>query len=322
MDAPACAIRRAVLVALATARCQQVWAADPLGRQGSWRSSHDASLRIVVAYPPGGVSDSIARVLAVRLTEQLGVDVRVENRPGGSGVVALEALARSPADGSTLCFVAATAVALITRSRSLPEGSWPVIPVAGVMRTPLLVVGTPALRAGTFAGMLELARREPDRVRWATTGEGTTGYAVLDRVRRASGAGIVHVPYKGGGQQLTDALGGHFEVLSTNVAAQQLDAVRRGRLAALAVGAPSRLPVLPDTPTLAELGYGDAKLDSLFGLFAPPGTDAAIVKRLHAEVSTALRHPGLRTQLLVTNNTPFEESAAEFASQVRHAADR
>lgn len=273
-------------------------------------------VRILLAYPPGGVSDGAARALAERLALQLGVPVVVENRPGASGSVAMDLLARSVPDGTTLGFAAITAL-------RLPRGAViPVLPVAGVMHTPSLVVGTPALQAGTLAGMLEEARLREGGIRWATTGEGTTGHLVLERVRQASGAAIVHVPYKGGGQQVNDALGGQFEVLSTNVAAPQLEAIRAGRLKPLAVGAPARLAMLPDVPTLAEAGFPQANLGSLFGLFAPPGTPAAVVARLNAEVNTALRHPALRGWLIAMNNVPAQGMAEDFAAEIERAARR
>jgi len=252
----------------------------------------------------------------------LSVPVFVENRPGASGTLAMDLVARSAADGYTLGFGAATAVALLASMGQRDGKTLPVTPVAGVMRTPVLVVGTSALQANTFTAMLAQARAESGGIRWATTGEGTTGHSVLERVRYASGAHIIHIPYKGGGQQLNDALGGHFEVLSTNVAPQQLEAIKSGRFTALAVGAPGRLPVLPDVPTLVELGFARANLDSLFGLFAPPGTPASIVARINAEVAVALRNPSLRTKLLAASNTPYTGSALEFAAQVRLEAER
>ena len=292
------------------------------GRSGAQPVWPRKPVRIIVAYPPGGVSDVVARELAELLAARLGVPVLVENRAGASGTLAMERVAVSPADGHVLGFAAATAVALMTASRRREPGLLPVTPVAGVMRTPVLVAGTPALRARTFAEMLSLARMRSGAIRWATTGVGTTGHNVLERVRRASGAHLVHIPYKGGGQQITDALGGHFEVLSTNVAPQQLEAIQRGRLTALAVGAPARLAVLPDVPTLAQLGFPDANLDSLFGLFAPPGTPADVVQHLNREVAAALRDPGLRGALLAANNTPFAGSAADFLRQVQREGER
>ena len=271
-------------------------------------------LRIVVAYPPGGVSDGVARALAERLARQMGVHVVVDHRAGAGGALALELLSRSAPDGHTLCFTAITALSIpVAGSSALSAG---IVPVAGVMRTPSLVVGTPALHARDFAGMLDAARARPGDVRWATTGEGTTGFRVLDRIRRESGLDIVHVPYKGGGQQLNDALAGHFEVLSTNVATQQLDAIRAGRFKPLAVGSPSRLPVLPQVPTLQELGHPRANLSSLFGLFAPEGTPVEVVARLNAEIDLALKEPGLRRRLVEMNNVPVHGSAEHFAAQI------
>lgn len=287
-----------------------------------------AALKMLVAYPPGGVSDLVARALAKEMADRLQVPVIVENRSGASGTLALELLQRSPPDGQTLVFTAAAAVGLVRHAAarrsptSAATAPLPVQPVAGVMRTPLLLVGTSALASSAFADMIEEARKHPGMLRWATTGEGTTGHTVLQRVSQRAGVRIAHVPYKGGGQQLTDALGGHFELLSTNVAPSQLSALRDGRFKALAVGAPRRLPVLPEVPTLAELGYPSANLDSLFGLFAPPGTPSQVVERLHTLIEQALRSPSIRQSLLDANNQPYEGSVQDFALQVQHETDR
>ncbi|WP_257625246.1 Bug family tripartite tricarboxylate transporter substrate binding protein [Variovorax boronicumulans] len=281
------------------------------------------AIHITVAYPPGGVSDQMARALAEVLAADLGVPVVIENKAGASGTLALELLVRRPADGYSLCFVAATAIALRAQAANHRGVALrAALPVAGVMRTPILVVGTRSLGVDGFARMVDRARQSPGSVRWATTGEGTTGYAVLDRVRRASRTEIVHIPYKGGGQQLLDALAGHFEVLSTNVASAQLEDIAAGRLVALAVGAPVRLRVLPDTPTLAELGYDDANLDSLFGLFAPPDLPEALADRLNRAVAAALETPALQSRLRSMSNLPFEGSADAFAQQIAREARR
>lgn len=281
------------------------------------------SIQITVAYPPGGVSDQIARSLADILARQLGVAVIVENKAGASGTLALDLLARREPDGHSLCFVAATAFALTARAAGR-RGVVPrlPVPVAGVMRTPMLIVGTRSLKVDAFAQMIDMARAQPGGIRWATTGEGTTGHSVLDRVRMASGAEIVHIPYKGGAQQLTDALAGHFEVLSTNVATAQLADIAAGRLVALAVGSPARLDVLPDVPTLSELGYPGANLDSLFGLFAPAGIPDAVVQRVNQAVATALGDLGFQGKLRSMNNLPFSGSAVDFSRQVAQEARR
>lgn len=280
-------------------------------------------IQITVAYPPGGISDQIARMLAEVMTRQLGVAVFVQNRAGASGTLALDLLSRREPDGHSLCFVAATALPLRARAVSGRAGvRHAPVPVAGVMRTPILIVGTRSLHAQTFAGMIDAARSRPGGLRWATTGEGTTGHAVLSRVRVASGAEIVHIPYKGGGQQLTDALAGHFEVLSTNVASAQLADIAAGRLIALAVGSPERVNALPDVPTLSELGYPEANLDSLFGLFAPAGLSEKTLKEVNQGIAVALKDSSLQARLHRMNNLPFTGSAAEFSRQVAREARR
>lgn len=291
--------RRRLLLAAAAA---PAWATEP-------------AVRLVVAYPPGGVSDEVARALADPLAAQLGRPVRVEHRPGAGGAVAMEMLARAPADGSVLVFCAVSPLALLPLLGPTPyHPQRDIAPVAAVMATPVLVVGTPALAAEDFAGLLAAARARPGALRWASSGLATTGHLVLEQVCLSAGVEIVHVPYKGGGQQLTDALGGQFEVLSSNVAPTPLEHVRSGRLRALAVGAAQRLPVLPAVPTLAEAGHPDANLQSLFGLFAPGATPPALVDRLNAAVRSALTP--LRPRLLASNNLPQDGSAAEFAQRI------
>jgi tripartite-type tricarboxylate transporter receptor subunit TctC len=294
--------RRLLLQAAACAALPQP------ARAGSWPAR---PLRIVVGYPPGGVSDAITRALAERLAAQLGVPVLVENKAGAAGAVAMAAVAKAAPDGHTLCF---SAISPLTLSERPPTG---LVPVASVMYTPVLLLGTPALAAASFAEMLALAKAQPASVRWATSGLGTTGHLVLEQVQLASGAQFTHVPYKGGGQQLADALGGQFEVLSSNVGAMQLEQVRAGRFKPLAVGAPQRVAVLPEVPTLAELGFAQANRVSLFGFFAPTATLRERLVRLNAEINAALASPEIRERLLAVNNVPTGGSAEEFARQIQ-----
>jgi tripartite-type tricarboxylate transporter receptor subunit TctC len=139
---------------------------------------------------------------------------------------------------------------------------------------------------------------------------------MLEQLKAAAKVDITHIPYKGGGQQVTDAIGGQFEVLSVNSSPGVVQQVKAGKLRALAVGAPARMDAMPDVPTLAELGYPAANLTSLFGVFAPAGTPAAVVDRLNTEINKALASPDVRARLTAADNVPTGGSAAAFAKQI------
>jgi tripartite-type tricarboxylate transporter receptor subunit TctC len=274
-----------------------------------------------VVYPAGGVSDATARALAEELAPALGQPVLVENRPGAGGSVGIESLARAAPDGHTLAFSALSPITLhplLVRTAVDPLRT--VLPVASVMRTPVLVAATPAFEGRGFDELIAQARAHPGAVRWASSGVATVGHMVLAQVRMQSRTAITHVPYQGGGRQLNDALSGQFEVLSTNVAALQLAYLRAGRLRALAVGAPERLDVLPEVPTLAELGYPQANLVSLFGIFAPARTPASVVARLNAEINRALDSDLLTARLSAAHNIAAHGSVDDFAREA--AEDR
>jgi tripartite-type tricarboxylate transporter receptor subunit TctC len=289
------------------------------GAQVGWHS--ERPVRLTVAYPPGGISDETARALAAGLEARLGVAVIVDHRPGAAGAVALEALSRAGADSPVLCFSAITP--LLRRRESGAARDDPlqhVAPVAAVMSTPVLVVATPAFEGHSLADLVSAARRAPGRVRWATSGQATTGHLVLEQIRRLAAVDITHVPYSGGGRQINDALAGQFEVLSTNVAALQLAHLRAGRWQALAVGAPQRLTVLPDVPTLAELGYPAANLSSLFGVFAPGRTSTARLDEWNLHINAVLDQPGFRQRLITNGNLPVHASRLDFVRRIASEA--
>jgi tripartite-type tricarboxylate transporter receptor subunit TctC len=276
-----------------------------------------APLRIVVAYPTGGVSDEIARLLAERLSVERDQPVLVENRPGGGGGIAMEMLARARPDGRLLVFSALSPLTVLPRQGLVRyDPLRDIAPVAAVMSTATLVAGTPALEADSFAQMVALARARPGTLRWATTGVGTTGHRVFEAIGSALGLEMVHIPYKGGGQSLVDGLGGQFELMSTNVAPTQLQYVTQRRLKALAVGAPQRLAALPELPTLAELGVPAANLASRFGLFAPGATPRAWRNTLNAQINRALRTQALRERLRAGHNDVTDGNVEDFEAAI------
>jgi len=274
-------------------------------------------IRIVVAYPAGGVSDVVARALADKLAAQLGTPVVVENKAGASGAIGVDAVAKAAPDGATLGFAAISPLVLSPHLGKLPfDPVKDVVPVASVMYSPVLLLATSATDAKDLPALLAAARARPASVRWATSGPASLGHIMLEQLKAVAKVDITHVPYKGGGQQINDALGGQFEVLSVNTSPAIVQHVKAGKLRVLAVGAPARLDTLPGVPTLAELGYAAANLTSLFGVFAPAGTTAPVLERLNAEINKALAQPDLRARLTGADNVPTGGSAAEFAKQI------
>ncbi|MNZ92656.1 Tripartite tricarboxylate transporter family receptor [compost metagenome] len=274
-------------------------------------------IRVVVSYPAGGVSDVVARALGDKLTAQLGQPIVVENKAGAGGAIGLDLVAKSHPDGYTLGFSAISPLALSPHLGKLPfDPAKDLIPVASVMYSPVLLLGTKRNTAKDFGQLMSQAKSEPGSVRWATAGLASLGHIMLEQIAYTAKVDITHIPYKGGGQQLNDALSAQFEVLSTNAGPAVMQHIKAGTLKPLAVGAPQRLASLPDVPTLAELGHASANVTSLFGIFAPAGTPAAIVERLNTEINKALAQPDLQAKLAATDNVSTGGKAAAFAKQI------
>lgn len=274
-------------------------------------------IRIVVAYPAGGVSDVVARALSEKLAQRLGTPVVVENKAGAGGTIGMDAVAKAAPDGYTLGFSAISPLALSPHLSKPPfDPMHDIVPVASVMYSPVLLLGTQALPARDFGALLASAKAHPGQVRWATAGLASLGHIMLEQVMQTTGVQITHVPYKGGGQQLNDALSGQFEVLSTNAGPAVMQHIQAGKLYPLAVGAPQRLRALPQVPTLSELKLPAANLNSVFGLFAPAGTPAPIVERLNVEVNRILALPDIKARLEATDNVPTGGTAAQFRQQI------
>jgi tripartite-type tricarboxylate transporter receptor subunit TctC len=243
--------------------------------------------------------------------------VVVENRAGASGAIGMDAVAKAAPDGAILGFSAISPLVLSPHLGRLPfDPQKDIAPVASVMYSPVLLIATPASKSKDFRALIADAKAQPGAVRWATSGPASLGHIVLEQVRAAAGVDITHVPYKGGGQQLNDALGGQFEILSTNASPTLTSHIQSGKLRPLAVGAPARLESLPQVPTLGELGYSAANINSLFGVFAPAATPPALVARYNAEINKALASPELRAKLTATDNVPTGGTPAAFAKEI------
>ncbi len=286
----------------------------PLRAQSAWPAR---PIRLIVAYPPGGVSDVVARLLGERLAPVLGQPVIIENKAGASGTVGMDAVAKASPDGHVFGFSAISPLTLNPHLSASPfDAARDIVPVASVMYSPVLLLATSATPARDFPELLAAASARPGAVRWATSGPASLGHIMLEQLKAGARAPITHIPYKGGGQQITDALSGQFEVLSVNTGPAVMGHIRSGRLRPLAVGAPARLDTLPQVPTLGELGFPAANMTSLFGVFAPAGTPPAIVARMNAEINRILAQADVRARLDASDNVPTGGSAADFARQI------
>jgi len=274
-------------------------------------------VRIIVPYPPGGVADAVARAIGEKLAAQMGQPFLVDNKAGASGTIGVDAVAKAVPDGQTLGFTAISPLVLSPHLAKLPyDPGTQITPVVSVMYSPVLLLATPALAVRDFRELMAMAKDKPRTVRWATSGSASLGHLMLEQLQAQAHVEMVHVPYKGGGQQMTDALSGQFEILSTNASPAISEHIKAGKLRPLAVGAPKRLDSLPNVATLAELGYPAANLSSQFGIIAPGRVPKPVVDKLNAQVNAVLQMAEIRNLLVATSNVPTGGTAEAFGKQI------
>ena len=277
---------------------------------------------LVVSYPPGGGADIMARLIGPRLGEALGQAVIVENRPGGSGQLAAGAVTRAPADGYTLLFDASSYAVTPTLFPASPyKGGKAFRTIAVTALFPNVVLVNPGFAARTVGELVTAARKAPDAVAFASSGNGSAQHLAGVLFEQSAGAQMMHVPYKGGGPALNDVMGGQVPVFFGNVAST-LGHIQSGRLRALAVTGRERSKALPDVPTVAQADVAGFESYEWNGLFAPVGTPDAVVERLQAAVRQAMAAPEVRERITALGGEPFRGDANEAARFVAGELDR
>lgn len=261
-------------------------------------------VRLIVAFPAGGSTDIIARIVGQKLGERLGQQVVIDNRGGAGGTIGTEIAARANPDGYTLTMgttsTHAIAVGAYANLKYDPLKDFE--PVALVATTPYLLVLNPGVKANTLAEFIALAKSQPGKLNYASAGTGTTTQLAMEMLKTAAGIDLVHIPYSGNGPANTATMGGQVQVLFGSMPAVLAQA-KAGRLRAIAVGTPKRSPSLPDVPSVAESGYPGFDASLWLGFFAPKGTPAPILKRLESELLAIARSPEMKEQ--------FERNGAE-----------
>ena len=274
-------------------------------------------IHVIVVYPPGGTSDAVTRLLADKISPALGQPVLVENRGGAGGALGMDAMAKSAPDGYTIAFSAISPLTLLPHVGKVPyDALKDIAPLASVMYSPVYLLGTPAFTGKDFADVISQAKARPCALRVGTSGIATLGHLMVEQLRMA-GVDLTHVPYRGGGQVITDAAGGQFELFTANPSPGVNAMLQQGKFRLLAVAAPRRLAALPAVPTMTELGYPDSNYTSHFGLFAPAKTPEAVLKRLHDEVNAALAMPEVADRLVKLDNVVAASTAEQFALVIR-----
>src|SRR2546429_237242 len=257
-------------------------------------------VKIIVPYAPGGSTDIIGRIVAQRLTESLGQSFLVDNRPGASGNLALEAVAKAPPDGYTLLVgnVSTNAINENTFAQQLSiKPSRDLVGVAKLIEIPHMVVAAPNFPPSSIAELIAEARRNPGTINYASAGLGSYPHLDMEKLKQAAGIQMTHVPYKGGaGQMIPSIIAGETQVAFLNLAST-LPHIRAGRMKALATAMPSRLAELPEVPTLAELGYAGIGTNAWQGMFAPAATPKPVLDKLYSSIAAILSRPEMKETL-------------------------
>jgi tripartite-type tricarboxylate transporter receptor subunit TctC len=278
-------------------------------------------VRIVVGYPAGGVSDILARVVGQRLSERLGQTFLVENRPGAGSNIATEFVARAPPDGYTLLLAGvANAINIALYAHLRFNFIRDIAPVALIERAPLVMEVHPSVPAATVAEFIAYARANPGAVIMASAGTGGGSHVAGELFKMMAGVDLVHVPYHGSPPALTDLLAGQVHVMFDNVASS-IELIRSGRLRPLAVTAATRVPQLPDLPTVGDFVSG-YEASGWNGIGAPRNTPAWIIDLLNREINAALSEPALQAQLTGLGGTAAPTSPAGFEQLIIEDAEK
>jgi len=278
-------------------------------------------VRVIVPFPPGGVNDTVGRMIATQLSERIGKQFLVDNRSGAAGVTGTELAANASKDGYTLLIVSLVNVVNPWLYKLNHDPIKAFAPIAFITTTPNVVVVNPEFPVHSIKELVTLAKQKPGDVQYASAGVGSFMHLGAELFRLTAGVDLLHVPFKGGGPAMIDVVGGHTKVaFATSITASPL--VRSGKLRALGVGGKARSAVLPDVPTVAEAGVSGYEVSNWIGIVAPAGTPDAIVTRLHHEISAILDSPDVQKQLAAQGAETARMTSAEFGDFMVREMDK
>jgi tripartite-type tricarboxylate transporter receptor subunit TctC len=278
----------------------------------------DKPVRLVVPYTPGGGTDTVTRHIANAMTQDEKWAFVIDNKPGGSGNIGLDVVAKSRADGYTLGMGQTSNLAINPALGKMPfDPAKDVVPLALVAEQPMLMVVRAESPWKTLADGIKAARERPGEVKQALAGSGTVGHLAGEMMARSAGIKVLNVPYKGAAPALTDLLGGQTDYMFATPQAV-VGMVKGGKLRVLAVTSARRMAILPDVPTVAESGYKDFEAVEWKVIVAPAGTPADVIRRINAAVARGLTQPAVLTQLAAEGSAPMSgtpDQAARYLAQ-------
>ncbi len=280
--------------------------------QVAWPSK---AIRFVVPFAPGGTSEIVARSVAAELSKQLGQSVYVENKPGGAGTIAMQEVAKSAPDGHTIILghVGTLAVNPYMLKNQPYDVTKDFIPVTLLAKVPNVFVIHPDVPAQNFKEFVAYVKKNPGQLNYGSAGNASAGHLAMEYLKLVTGMFITHIPYRGTGPQLTDLLSGRTQASSAGLPALSAH-IKSGKLRAIAVGTPQRISGLPDVPTVAEMGFKNFETSQWYGILAPAGTPADIVKQLQEESLKAIRSPAVTTRFAADNAVGGGGPSSEFAA--------
>jgi tripartite-type tricarboxylate transporter receptor subunit TctC len=276
---------------------------------------------LIVFVPAGGTPDIIARLVGQALSQRLGQSVVIDNRPGGGGNIALQAVARAGADGYTLLMVATPHAVNVTLYEKSPiTVTRDIVPVAGINNDSFVLLASPSFAAKTVPELIAYAKANPGKVNLGSSGTGNLSHLSGELFRMTTGIDVVHVPYRGTPAAHSALLAGDVHAMF-DALGSAIPQIRAGALRPLGVTATTRLRVLPDVPPIADVVSGFA-VTGWLGIGAPKGTPAEIVERLNREVNAALADPAVRTRMADIGSEPVPGSVADFAKLIDEETEK
>lgn len=279
-------------------------------------------VRIVVAYPPGGAVDTIARKLAQKLSEQLGQQFVIENKPGASGTIGAREVARAEPDGYTLLAIDNTYAILPYVFNKLPwNHATDLIPITISAFSPIMLVVEKDSRFADLQALVDAARQEPDKVTYGTGGNGSAPHFSAEAFQQAANLKLFHVPYKGAGEAVVGVMSKQVDLVMASPPSV-MGNIRGGQMRALAISGNQRVSALPDVPTFAEAGMPQFSVMNWSGLAAPKGTSPEVVGRLQTEVAKALASPDVKEFLAAQGSEPGGMTPGAFAELIRQETER